>query len=169
MTLLTSYQKAFCESGGNVQGDEILFLPPIVDAAESSPAAATECARVIRKFLEKSYSSRPSWQYNALMLVRILTDNPGETFTRNLADPEFVETCRKLLKHAKDSRVRQMLMETLDDYEHTKQYDPNLQPLVQMWKVQKEEAIKKNGVCLPNSLSAEDTILTRLGPRTSAS
>jgi len=136
---------AFCESGGNVQGDEILFLPPIVDAAESSPAAATECARVIRKFLHKSYASRASWQYNALMLVRILTDNPGETFTRNLADPEFVETCRKLLKHANDSRVRQMLMETLDDFEHTKMYDQNLQPLVQMWKAQKVEAIKKNG------------------------
>ena len=102
---------------------------------------------MIRKFLHKSYASRPSWQYNALMLVRILTDNPGETFTRNLADPEFVETCRKLLKHANDSRVRQMLMETLDDFEHTKMYDQNLQPLVQMWKVQKEEVIKKNGVC----------------------
>lgn len=80
------------------------------------------------------------------MLVRILTDNPGETFTRNLGSDEFVETCRKLLKHGRDSRVRQMLMETLGDFEHTKMYDPNLQPLVQMWKAQKEDVIKKNGV-----------------------
>jgi len=135
--------KAFCESGGNVQGDEILFLPPIVDAAESSPAAAAECARVIRKYLHKEYNSRPSWQYNALMLVRILTDNPGASFTRNL-DTEFAETCRKLLKHGRDRRVRHMLMETLDDFQHNKAYDPNLQVLVGMWMAQKEDALRKD-------------------------
>lgn len=100
---------------------------------------------MIRKFLDKQYYSRPSWQYNALMLIRILTDNPGETFTRNL-DAEFAETCRKLLKHGRDSRVDQMLMDTLDDFQHTRMYDPNLQPLVQMWKAQKELALKKHGV-----------------------
>ncbi|KAI6777982.1 uncharacterized protein J7T54_008316 [Emericellopsis cladophorae] len=140
--------QAFCEMGGSksqMKGDEILHLPPIVDAAESSPAAAAECARVIRRFLGKEYNGKPAWQYNALMLVRILVDNPGPSFTRNLGEPEFVETTRKLLKHVRDTRLRHMLMEMLDDFEHTKQYDENLQPLVQMWKAQKEDAFKKNG------------------------
>lgn len=123
----------------------MLFLPPIVDAAESSPAAAAECARIIRKFLSKDYSSRPSWQYNGIMLVRILTDNPGQTFTRNL-DQKFVETARVLLKSSKDARVRQILMETLDDFEHTKMDDENLKPLVEMWKKEKEKALKDYGV-----------------------
>ncbi|KAK2612635.1 hypothetical protein QQS21_001407 [Conoideocrella luteorostrata] len=136
--------KAFCESGGNSKSDEVLFLPPIVDAAESSPAAAAECARVIRKFLSKDYLSRPSWQYNAIMLVRILTDNPGETFTRNL-DDKFVDTVRALLKIVKDRSVWQLLMEMLDDFEYTKFDDQNLAPLVLMWKKEKEVAIKKHG------------------------
>ncbi|XP_044716371.1 GAT domain-containing protein [Hirsutella rhossiliensis] len=140
--------KAFCESGGNAQSDEVLFLPPIVDAAESSPAAAAECARVIRKYLGKDYFSRPSWQYNALMLVRILTDNPGETFTRNL-DDKFADTAKSLLKNAKDLGVRQLMMETLDDFEHTKVDDPNLGVMVQMWKKEKEKALKDQGGRMP--------------------
>jgi hypothetical protein len=100
---------------------------------------------MIKKYLSKDYYSKPSWQYNGLMLVRILVDNPGETFTRAL-DADFAETMRKLLKHARDNRVRNMCMEMLDDFEHTKMYDENLQPLAIMWKAQKAEAIKKHGV-----------------------
>ncbi|KAK0390690.1 hypothetical protein NLU13_0193 [Sarocladium strictum] len=136
--------KAFCEAGGNVKGDEVLFLPPIVDAAESSPAAAAECARLIRKFMSKDYNSRPSWQYNAIMLMRILTDNPGETFTRNM-DQKFVDTAQALLKHGKDSSVRQILMETMDDFESTKMDDQNLTLIVSMWRKEKEDAYKKFG------------------------
>ncbi|OAA60089.1 VHS/GAT domain-containing protein [Cordyceps fumosorosea ARSEF 2679] len=124
--------KAFCESGYNVQGDEVLFLPPIVDAAESSPAAATECARLIRKFLSKEYFSRAAWQYNAIMLLRILTENPGSSFTRNI-DGKFADTCKALLRGTKDLNVRQMLIETLDDFQQTKSYDENLSILLQMW------------------------------------
>ncbi|PHH84356.1 hypothetical protein CDD83_2068 [Cordyceps sp. RAO-2017] len=148
--------KAFCESGGSAQNDEVLFLPPIVDAAESSPAAAAECARGIRKYLSKDYFSRPSWQYNALMLVRILTDNPGETFTRNI-DDKFVDTARHLLKNSKDPSVRQLLMETLDDFERTKLHDENLAPLILMWNKEKEKAFKDTGARAPP-----------IGPRPSA-
>ncbi|PNY28532.1 Uncharacterized protein TCAP_01545 [Tolypocladium capitatum] len=140
--------KAFCESGGNAMSDEVLFLPPIVDAAESSPAAAAECARLIRKYMSKDYASRPSWQYNAIMLVRILTDNPGQTFTRNM-DDKFVDTSRSLLKNSKDRSVRQILMETLDNFEHTKAYDENLGPMIQMWKKEKEKALKDYGGRMP--------------------
>ncbi|ATY61561.1 VHS GAT domain-containing [Cordyceps militaris] len=137
--------KAFCESGYNVQGDEVLFLPPIVDAAESSPAAATECARLIRKFLSKEYFSRAAWQYNAIMLLRILTENPGQTFTRNI-DAKFVDTCKALLRGSKDLNVRQMLIETLDDFQQTKAYDDNLSALLQMWAKErsKMEAVYGN-------------------------
>ncbi|KAM0307320.1 hypothetical protein HYE67_001023 [Fusarium culmorum] len=136
--------KAFCESGGKAKQDEVLFLPPIVDAAESSPAAAAECARLIRKYLSKDYFSKPSWQYNAVMLLRILTDNPGPTFTRNL-DQKFVDTVRSLLKHLRDPSVRQIVMETLDDFQHSKTYDENLTLLISMWQKEKEEAYKNYG------------------------
>ncbi|CAG1960049.1 hypothetical protein SNK03_005274 [Fusarium graminearum] len=136
--------KAFCESGGKAKQDEVLFLPPIVDAAESSPAAAAECARLIRKYLSKDYFSKPSWQYNAVMLLRILTDNPGPTFTRNL-DQKFVDTVRSLLKHLRDPSVRQIVMETLDDFQHSKAYDENLTLLISMWQKEKEEAYKNYG------------------------
>ena len=121
------------------------YLPTIVDAAESSPAAAAECARLIRKYLNKDYWSRPSYQYNAIMVMRILADNPGMTFTRN-ADKKFVETCKELLRTGRDPSVRQMLMETLDSFEQTKEYDEGLTPLVDMWKKEKEKAYKSYGV-----------------------
>ncbi|KAF5004720.1 hypothetical protein FDECE_8801 [Fusarium decemcellulare] len=128
----------------NSVNDEVLFLPPIVDAAESSPAAAAECARLIRKYLSKEYLSRPPWQYNAIMLMRILTDNPGSTFTRNV-DQKFVDTARQLLKGVRDPSVRQILMETLDDFERTKADDENLALIVSMWKKEKEKAYKDFG------------------------
>ncbi|KAG6021464.1 hypothetical protein E4U40_005279 [Claviceps sp. LM458 group G5] len=155
--------KAFCESGGNSKSDEVLFLPPIVDAAESSPAAAAECARVLRKFLSKDYSSKPSWQYNAIMLMRILVDNPGETFTRNL-DDKFVDTIRALLKNVKDRSVWQILMETLDDFEYTKMNDQNLAPLVLMWKMEKELALRKRGVQVPPPIPQRPDMIMMMSP-----
>ncbi|RYP02898.1 hypothetical protein DL765_010658 [Monosporascus sp. GIB2] len=135
--------RSFCESGGPNSGDEILFLPPIVDAAESSPAAAAECARILRQYLKKDYASKPSHQYNAIMLIRILADNPGPTFTRNL-DDKFVKTAKELLK-SNDPSVYQILMETLEAFENTKAYDEGLAPLVAMWKQEKKDAQKRHG------------------------
>ncbi|KAH8131558.1 hypothetical protein FP744_10001999 [Trichoderma asperellum] len=140
--------KAFCESGGSLKNDEVLFLPPIVDAAESSPTAAAESARIIRKYLAKEYSSRPSWQYNAIMLMRILADNPGETFTRSM-DAKFVDTARALLKGTKDSNVRQILMDTLEEFERAKFYDTNLTLIISMWQEEKEKAVEKHGSRAP--------------------
>ncbi|KAI8627060.1 hypothetical protein F5Y19DRAFT_477947 [Xylariaceae sp. FL1651] len=142
--------KSFCESGGlNNTGDEVLHLPPIVDAAESSPAAAAECAHLIRKYLKKDYWTRPDYQYNALMLIRILSDNPGPTFTRNL-DQKFTETTKELLRNGRDPSVRQMLMETLSSFESTKYYDEGLTPLIEMWKKEKEKAQKTPGAPIPS-------------------
>ncbi|KAK2601202.1 hypothetical protein N8I77_010668 [Diaporthe amygdali] len=137
--------KAFCESGGpDNAGDEVTFLPSIVESAESSPTAAAECARTIRKYLKKEYWSKPSYQYNALMLTRILSDNPGPTFTRNL-DGKFLDVVKDLLRNGRDLSVRQMLMETLDSFEHQKGWDEGLGPIIELWKKEKEKAYKAYG------------------------
>ncbi|CUS10676.1 unnamed protein product [Tuber aestivum] len=115
--------KLFCESGGPQNenpGEEVLYLPTIVDLAESSPTAARAAAHTIRKFLElkkNNNSLRPYTQYNAIMLTRILSDNPGRTFTRNLAEAKFVATVKELLKHGREPSVRQILVETLEHFD----------------------------------------------------
>ncbi|KAI1101441.1 hypothetical protein F4804DRAFT_11395 [Jackrogersella minutella] len=136
--------KSFCESSTTNAGDEVLYLPPIVDAAESSPAAAAECARLIRKYLKRDYWTKPSYQYNAIMLIRILADNPGQTFTRNL-DQKFTDTTKELLRSVRDPSVRQMMMETLDSFENTKAYDEGLTTLIEMWKKEKDRAQRQYG------------------------
>ncbi|KAI0975759.1 hypothetical protein F4678DRAFT_281220 [Xylaria arbuscula] len=137
--------RSFCESNGpNNTEDEVIYLPPIVDAAESSPSAAKQCADMLRDYLKKDFITRPDYQYNALMLVRILADNPGPTFTRNL-DQDFAKTAKELLKTTRHERVRQMLMETLTSFEETKFYDEGLMPLIEMWKKEKEKAQKASG------------------------
>ena len=120
-------------------------MPYIVDAAESSPTAAAETARLIRKFLNRDYWTKPSYQYNAIMLMRILADNPGPTFTRNL-DKKFVDVAKELLRSGRDPSVRQMLMETLDSFENTKGFDEGLGLIIAMWKKEKEKAYKAFGV-----------------------
>lgn len=141
--------KQFCTAGSspNTQaGDEVLYLPTIVDAAESSPAASAECARLVRKYLSRENISRPSLQYNAIMLTRILTDNPNiTTFTRNF-DKKFVDTVKDLLKYSKDPSVRTILVETLDSFEYAKSYDEGLALLIEMWKKDKAKIYKNYGV-----------------------
>jgi len=97
----------------------VLHLPAIVDLAESSPAAARAAAHTIRKYLEqkKNNSLRPHTQYNAIMLLRILSDNPGRTFTRNLGEAKFVAAVKELLKHGREPSVRQILVETLEHFD----------------------------------------------------
>lgn len=79
------------------------------------------------------------------MLMRILADNPGETFTRNM-DAKFVDTARALLKGTKDNNVRQILMDTLEEFERAKFYDTNLTLIISMWQEEKEKALEKHGV-----------------------
>jgi hypothetical protein len=115
-----------------------------VEAAESSPAAARECAQVIRKFLSKDGFSRPHVQYNGIMLVRILSDNPGPTFTRNL-DKKFADTVKELLRLGRDPSVKQILIETLDNFQREKKNDENLAPLIQMWEKEQAKMEKAYG------------------------
>ncbi|KAL1628396.1 hypothetical protein SLS54_001969 [Diplodia seriata] len=123
------------------QTEEIQYLPDIVTAAESSPVAAEACAYQIRKFLSKDNYGKPHVQYNSIMLIRILTDNPGPTFTRNF-DTKFVSTVKELLRNGRDPSVQQILRETLFALERDKAYDTNLNPLFHMWR---KEYVHSNG------------------------
>lgn len=80
------------------------------------------------------------------MLMRILTDNPGPTFTRNM-DQKFVDTVKEVLKSARDPSVVQMLMETMNAFESTKAYDEGLALLIEMWRKEKEKAQKSGVSC----------------------
>lgn len=137
-----------------MEGEEVLHLPVIVEAAESSPAAAREAAHGIRKFLSKDNAPRAYVQYNAIMLVRILADNPGKTFTKNM-DAKFVATVKELLREGRDMSVQQILRETLNSFETQKKEDENLRPLREMWLKykQKMEKIGATNVA-PRTMSA---------------
>ncbi|KAK3905529.1 hypothetical protein C8A05DRAFT_41535 [Staphylotrichum tortipilum] len=123
-------------------GDDVIFLPSIVEAAVASPVAAAECAHLIRKFMSRD--SKASCQYNAIMLIRILADNPGPGFTRHI-DKKFIDASKQLLRNARDPSVSQILMETLETFESTKANDEGLVPIITMWRKEKEKAYRAYG------------------------
>ena len=127
------------------QGDEFTHLPAIVDAAESSPAAAKEAAVMVRKYLSKDNYSKGYAQYNAIMLTRILADNPARPFTQNF-DKSFISTTKELLREGKDLSVQQILRETLDYMEAEKlKTNDSLTPLVEMWRKEKSKTARIYG------------------------
>lgn len=129
--------RLFCESGSASNGgEEVLHLPVIVDAAESSPSAAAAAAQQIRKFLSREWGAKPHVQYNSVMLIRILSNNPGPSFTRNF-DKAFVSTVKEALRMCKDTSTQQILRETLDSLEANKQYQEGMEGLIQMWRKEK--------------------------------
>ncbi|PYI31935.1 GAT-like domain-containing protein [Aspergillus indologenus CBS 114.80] len=140
---------AFCEEGANSVGNEYVHLPGIVENAESSPNAAREAALLIRKILSEPSKQPTHVQYNAIMLIRILADNPGHTFSRNI-DAKFVATIKDLYKQGRDHRVHGFLRETLDALELQRSWDEDLKLLLQMWSAEKA----KNNSSRPNGLRA---------------
>ena len=70
------------------------------------------------------------------MLIRILTDNPGKSFTQNL-DSKFVSQVKELLREGRDPSVQQILRETLTHFETEKASDENLDGLRELWKKEK--------------------------------
>lgn len=70
------------------------------------------------------------------MLVRILSDNPGPTFTRCF-DQSFVKTVKELLRNCKDGGTQQILREALDSMEVNKSHDQGVQGLIAMWRKEK--------------------------------
>ncbi|KAJ6156369.1 hypothetical protein N7497_005254 [Penicillium chrysogenum] len=139
---------AFCESNANVnsngssrdaQGTEFVHLPRIVETAESSPSAAKEAALRIRKYLSDPAGTPNHTQYNAVMLMRILVDNPGHTFTRNF-DAKFVTTIKELLRTGRDWHVQSYLRQYLETLEQQRAWDEDLKLLLQMWGKEKTKA-----------------------------
>ncbi|RFU23675.1 hypothetical protein B7463_g12665, partial [Scytalidium lignicola] len=149
--------RRFCEPPEGTAGtdNEVIYLPVIVEAAESSPAAAKKCALVIQEYLSKEYFSeqKASIQYNAIMLIGILVDNPGPTFTRNI-DAKFVATVKELLRSGKVQTVKQLMMETLNGFQREKAHDENLKLINDMWQKEQEKLIKTYGVPQPRTLNA---------------
>ncbi|KAA8621006.1 gat domain-containing protein [Pyrenophora tritici-repentis] len=128
--------RLFCESAAANSGEEVTHLPIIVESAVASPNAAAAAARQIRTYLSKENFARPHIQYNAVMLIRILSDNPGPSFTKNL-DKAFADTVKHLLRYGKDPSVAQIVKETLDAMEVDKAYDTNLNILFAMYRKEK--------------------------------
>lgn len=118
------------------QGNEFVHLPKIVESAESSPAAAKEAAYRIRRYLSTPNSTPNHVQYNAIMLMRILADNPGHSFTRNF-DSKFVATLKDLLRYGRDWHVQHSLRQYLNHLEANRHSDQELQALLQMWTKEK--------------------------------
>ena len=78
------------------------------------------------------------------MLVRILADNPGKSFTRNI-DAKFISTVKELLRDGRDMSVQQILRETLENFASQKGNDETLTGLQEMWKKEKAKATKQGG------------------------
>ncbi|KAJ5551721.1 hypothetical protein N7461_006419, partial [Penicillium sp. DV-2018c] len=139
---------AFCESDSNsnsngasrdAHGTEFIHLPKIVETAESSPNAAKQAALRIRKYLADPAGTPNHTQYNAIMLMRILADNPGHTFTRNI-DAKFVTTIKELLRTGRDWYVQSYLRQYLDTLEQQRGWDEDLNLLLQMWAKEKTKS-----------------------------
>ncbi|KAL9131342.1 MAG: hypothetical protein Q9217_000721 [Psora testacea] len=82
------------------------------------------------------------------MLVRILADNPGKSFTRNI-DTKFATTVKDLLRNGSDMSVQQILRETLDSFETQKADEETLAVLREMWKKEKSKMDSRGGLALP--------------------
>lgn len=70
------------------------------------------------------------------MLIRILGDNPGHSFTRNL-DSKFVAVIKDLLRYGRDWHVQHCLRQYLNTIEADRHGDQDLQLLLQMWAKEK--------------------------------
>jgi len=70
------------------------------------------------------------------MLIRILADNPGQSFTKNM-DKGFTDTLKQLLRNGRDPSVNHILRETLDALERDKAYDTNLNVVFATWRKEK--------------------------------
>lgn len=116
----------------------MLKLPKIVEAAESGPNASAAAMYQIRKSLSKDNFNSAYKQYNAMMLFRILIDNPGtfKYITKNIEN-KFVEAVRIVLRMNKDPSVQQITRETLDYLAREKADNEDLAPLLKMWQKEK--------------------------------
>lgn len=74
--------------------------------------------------------------YNAIMLMRILVENPGFTFTRHM-DKRFVDAVRDVLRHCQSLQTVQFLIDALQSFEAKGAMDEGLGRIVEMWQKEK--------------------------------
>lgn len=94
------------------------------------------------------------------MLMRILADNPGHSFTRNF-DAKFVATFKDLLRYGRDWHVQHYLRQYLNTLEATKASDQDLQLLLQMWAKEKTKN-NRNFVSISGQGQEESESLTQV-------
>lgn len=70
------------------------------------------------------------------MLMRILVDNPGHSFTRHF-DSKFCTTIKELLRNGRDWHVQHYLRQYLAQLEANRYSDDDLQLLLQVWAKEK--------------------------------
>lgn len=75
------------------------------------------------------------------MLIRILADNPGKSFTK-CVDSKFVQAVKELLRSGRDPSVRQLLIETLNTFHRERADDEGLTMLLEMWKKEIEKMVR---------------------------
>lgn len=128
-----------------VQEDaEIARLPTIVETADASPAAAKQVVQCIREYLADPAGTQSSAQDKAVMLIRILANNPGPKFTRNF-DAKFVKTIKEYLRASRYWNVQHSLRDCLDIFERERSTDENLKPLLAMWTKEKKKPYYGHG------------------------
>lgn len=91
-------------------------------------------------------------------MIRILIDNPGHTFARNL-DAKFTSTVKDLLRQGRDMNVQQFLRETLEFMDTQRSWDEDLAALVAMWKKEKERYNKARTFLVGGSIPLDIVIL----------
>ncbi|KAF3926995.1 hypothetical protein ABW20_dc0109674 [Dactylellina cionopaga] len=85
------------------------------------------------------------------MLLRILVDNPGATFTKNI-DSKFVDALKGLYRNSRDPSVRQLLVENLEYF--VRKDDAGLQPVKEWYAKEKETSMKVYSQVSPGSRGA---------------
>lgn len=96
------------------------------------------------------------------MLMRILADNPGHSFTRHF-DSKFCTTIKELLRNGRDWHVQHYLREYLAQLEASRHWDDDLQLLLQTWAKEKAKgnrsfvSTEHRGILRHKSIRAELT------------
>lgn len=105
-------------------------LPIIVECAQSSPQAAAEAVRAVRKRIDPKRSTNRAIQYNAIVVLRILGSSNSPTVLDQMEqDKKLPIVVSDLLRHTKDPSVKQELCDTLQFFYEKRSGEQLLQPL----------------------------------------
>ncbi|KAK9456885.1 hypothetical protein V1511DRAFT_495568 [Dipodascopsis uninucleata] len=102
------------EKSKESNGDEVIYLPTIVDCAQATPAAAREAIRAVRKRIDPKHGSGSVTQYNAIMVLRILIDTDSIAVQEAIgSDDKLAPILKTVLKNSRDPSIVDFLRDTL--------------------------------------------------------